>query len=70
MDFKEPPRSEDELFIWKVFVSTCETEVWQVVHRWIKKFGNPAIRPEEESYDDSIVRGLYREALRITFDNK
>ena len=65
--FSHPPKSYAELRIWQVFVSTTENEVWQVVRRWIILYGNPFIIPEEETYEQCEARGLYQEALRLTY---
>lgn len=65
--FREPPKSYAELRIWQVFVHTTENECWQYIHRWLCMHGNPFIIPEEETYEECEARGLYQEALRLTY---
>lgn len=59
----EPPRDWETLQLWKVFIVTCEAEVWQVVDRWVKKYGNPWYVPVDESYGDYAIRHLYITAM-------
>lgn len=71
MDLSRPPSSYEDLELWKVFVRTCELEVWQVVTRWIKRYGNPYVTPEEEEgYDDYATRQWYQQALRFCYINR
>ena len=68
--WNEPPRSDEELQIWKVFISTQQDEVWAKIHRWLKKFGNPYIVPfDDEDYDQKARRILYQLSLTYTIKN-
>lgn len=66
-DPNRPPDCYEELCLWKVFVRTCEAEVWQIVARWVKRYGNPFIVPENETYDQEHDRRMYQEALRFCY---
>jgi len=62
-----PPVTDEELQLWKVFVSTNPDQVWGKVQRWLKKFGNPYQAPYfEEEYDVKALRILYQLALTYT----
>jgi hypothetical protein len=41
LEWREPPKRHEELLIWKAFVKTTQEDVWPIVARWIKKYGNP-----------------------------
>lgn len=70
LDWRDPPTSEEEMPLWRAFVATVELEVWQVIHRWVTRYGNPFVVPEEESYDDAIIRHRFCEAIRIVYDKE
>lgn len=70
MDLSTPPRTYAELELWKVFVATTESEVWQVIFRWVKKYGNPFEERTRTSFEEEEVRQLYQESLRITYVKK
>lgn len=70
MDWSHPPNNYETLCMWKVFVCTCEMEVWTVVHRWYKKYGNPYIIPDNESMDDNDRRQYYQQALTFCYHRK
>jgi len=70
LTWNEPPHCDEELQIWKVFVSTRPEEVWIKVYRWLKKFGNPYVCTLEfEDYDVKAKRILYQLALTYTIKN-
>lgn len=67
MDWTDPPSSYESLCMWRVYIATCEAEVWQVVCRWYKKYGNPFIVPDNESMDEYESRQHYQNALRFCY---
>jgi hypothetical protein len=70
LTWTEPPRTDEDLQIWKVFVATQRDEVWTKVHRWLKRFGNPYTAPFEfEDYDVKARRILYQLALTHVVQN-
>ncbi len=71
MDFSRPPRNYEELCMWKVFVCTTKNlESWTVINRWVKKYGNPFIMPEEEDYESANIRRTFRDALQFCYTKK
>jgi len=68
MDWTTPPRTREELPLWRCFAVTVELEVWEVVRRWVVKFGNPFVIPEHaESYEQWTERQLFQEAIMYTY---
>jgi hypothetical protein len=41
LTWSHPPNDDAELALWKCYVSTTEQNVWDVVQRWLKRYGNP-----------------------------
>ena len=70
MDLSRPPQSDAELLLWKVFCRTTEQDIWQIINRWIKRYGNPFDGMfEERSYEETQVRGMFQEALMFLIHN-
>ena len=61
--FQQPPRTYPELHLWKVFIKAYDGDLWQIIERWVKAYGNPFVVPEKESYDEEAQRILYQMAL-------
>ena len=64
IDWKNPPTNHDELPIWKVFVSSQPERVWEVVHRWLKRCGNPYVVPVWEEDEVKQKRLIFQAALQ------
>lgn len=67
MDWTRPPTCYEDLCIWKVFVMTYTEDVWQIIRRWIKRYGNPFEEPVEESVEEQQLRHVYQDALRFCY---
>lgn len=67
MDWYHPPRSYEELCIWRVYVATSGVDVWSCIHRWIKKYGNPFITPDNETEQAFDERQMFRRALEASY---
>ena len=65
-----PPADYAELMLWRVFVATCEADVWQVIERWVRNYGNPFETPVAETDAQYETRQVYQNALRYTYHNK
>lgn len=78
MDWEHPPSTMAELCLWRVFCATTEGDIWQIIRRWIKKYGNPfepfITKDHEEfdmkDYEELEVHSLYVEALRSMYTKK
>ncbi len=69
MNWKLPPVNYEELMLWRCFVETQKDFVWGIIHKWVKKFGNPfkEIIMDDEDYDIIQKRRYFQEAIRYTF---
>lgn len=68
MDLSSPPSDIAQLTLWKVFVKTYQGDLWQIVHRWLKQYGNPFYETEGESDVTRDKRLLYQAALYYITD--
>ena len=68
MDLSSPPSDIPQLTLWKVFVKTYQGDLWQIVHRWLKRYGNPFYESEGESDVIREKRLLYQAALYYITD--
>lgn len=67
MDPTRPPDTFEDLCLWKVFVMTYDGDLWQIINRWIKKYGNPFAEIEVNNYAAEHDRRIYQEALRYCY---
>ena len=66
----DPPGTEADLQIWKIYVSTCnDNTVWGKVQRWLKMHGNP-FQPDRVMDVDNPQEDLYFRALVYCMDIK
>lgn len=59
----KPPQTDEELQIWKVFITVERERVWDIIKGWLKKYGNPFVCEDDEHYDIKARRILYQLAL-------
>jgi hypothetical protein len=60
-----PPADDAELAVWKCFVSSTESNVWELVVRWLKRYGNPFAGDVVK--DDWLDNVIYRLAITYTY---
>lgn len=68
MDWAHPPTNYASLCLWKVFVKSYDGELWQVVNRWVKKYGNPFVEPDVETDVERDMRLMHQGALLYITD--
>lgn len=66
----QPPRTFEELQLWKVFVKAYTGDLWQVIHRWIKKEGNPFSIPTQELEEEKEQRRFFQMALAYVIEKQ